>query len=115
MSDPSAIVIRMSNTTTRPFDLRETLIQIGSGNLLAISGGRSRPITTQGSRTHVDQLDLPVHYGYSVRIFLAANDTYIVQRIFRRGSREWVKQEWTDVYADQIGEIAYRASCYRDN
>ena len=80
--------------------------QIGKMNVLAISGGR---------RIIVDDvtLDLPVYQGYRVRvIYNPVPDLYTVQRIFRRGSKEWIKGEVTDVYCDELGEAAYGASCY---
>lgn len=90
----------------RECDARELLAQIGRMNVLAISGGR-----VKARRTGVT---LPVAHGYRVDIDLACNDTWHVRRVFARGAKEWVKKEWTLVYADQVGEIAYQASCYHD-
>jgi len=87
-----------------PCDTRTLVQQIGHGNILAISGGR-----VQVRETGVT---LPVHAGYRVTVDLAGNDTYTVRRIFERGPKTWVKGELTDVYADQLGEVAYQASCY---
>ena len=85
-----------------------TLIsQIGSRNFLAISGGRV-------NRVSDDTVVLPVAHGYRVAITLDADDTYTVRRIFTRGAKSWIKWERESVYADQVGEIAYRASCYLD-
>lgn len=83
---------------------RELLAQIGRMNHLAISGGRVRVMG--------DTLILPVGAGYSVQITLDANDTYTVRRVFTRGVKQWVKGERSYVYGDQVGEIAYEASCY---
>jgi hypothetical protein len=88
-------------------DVRTLLAQIGTGNVLAISGGRV-------NRTKANAIALPVRYGYSVTIDLEANDTYTVRRVFARGAKRWIKREWTDVHASEVGEIAYRASCYLD-
>lgn len=56
---------------------------------------------------------LPVGSGYSVTVDLAANDTYTVRRVFKRGAKVWVKGEQTEVYCDEVGEIAYQASSFR--
>lgn len=85
-------------------DARELVGQIGRGNVLAISGGR-----VLARKTGVT---LPVGHGYSVTVDLDASDTYIVRRVFKRGAKEWVKGEQTNVYCDEVGEIAYVASCY---
>jgi hypothetical protein len=86
-------------------DARELVAQIGRGNLMAISGSRviARPTG----------VTLPVDCGYSVTVDLAAGDTYTVRRIFRRGTKTWVKGERTQVYAEELGEVAYFASCFR--
>lgn len=85
----------------------ETLRQIGGMNIAAISGGRVRAVEYG--------VELPVSSGYSVRVSLAANDTYIVERIFRRGGNEWVKGRRTEVYCDEVGNAAYYASCFRSH
>ena len=90
----------------RDADAATIVRQIGRGNVLATSGGRV--IVRETGVT------LPVHYGYSVTVDLAGNDTYTVRRIFDRGPKRWVKGEATDVYCDQLGEAVYRAGCYRD-
>lgn len=91
------------NATGRPMNHETTLAQIGRANVLAISGGRS---------TVVDDstLALPVAQGYTVTVFLAGNDTYTVKRVYRGA----VKGEVENVHAGELGETAYRASCYRD-
>jgi hypothetical protein len=90
----------MSNTTT--------LQHIGRMNVLAISGGRVQVIDET-------TISLPVHYGYSVEVKLnEAQDLYEVRRIFRRGAKRWVKGEQLGVYCAEVGEVAYRASCYLD-
>lgn len=103
-------------TTTKTAEDREaeamicrTMIdQIGRMNLLAISGGRVRRV---GDVT----MALPVRYGYSVEVeYVWGRDTYDVRRVFTRGAKRWVKGTVTDVYAEEVGEIAYRASCYLD-
>lgn len=93
-------------TTTRTQDAKTTLAQIGRGNVLAISGGRA---SLAG-----DTLVLPVAHGYRVEVDLAANDTYTVRRVFVRGARRFIKGERAGVYCEELGEVAYRASCYLD-
>lgn len=83
-------------------DTRELIAQVGTMNVLAISGGRIEHRPTG--------VTLPVAYGYAVTIDLAANDTYTVRRVFRGTT----KREWSDVYCDEVGETAYQASCFRD-
>lgn len=96
-------------TTTTEFrecDTNELLAQIGRMNIFAISGGRVAP--------HKTGVTLPVGSGYTVTVDLAFDDTYVVRRVFKRGAKVWVKGEATNVYADQVGETAYRASCFRN-
>jgi len=82
----------------------EVLIQqVGKQNVLAISGGRVEKRDTG--------ITLPVRYGYEVRVDLAANDTYTVQRVYNGE----VKGEETRVHAAEVGDAAYRASCYKDS
>lgn len=84
---------------------QEVLRQIGTGNVLAISGGRVQ-LDNGGA------VVLPVGSGYSVMIQLHGSDTYTVRRIFKRGPKTWVKGTVSDVYCEDIGSVAYYASCY---
>jgi hypothetical protein len=86
-------------------DITQTLAQIGRQNLMAISGFRH---SVEDGR-----LILPVSHGYSVSVELE-NDTYNVRRLFKRGGRVWVKGEARGVYAEQLSETCYRASCFYD-
>ena len=79
--------------------------QIGFGNLATISGCRAQ-------REATGAIVLQVGHGYSVRITLDASDTYNVERIFTRSGVRTCKGIQTNVYADDIGEVAYQASCY---
>lgn len=91
-----------------PDQAKELLAQINWSNpwnLAAISGGRAS-IDTEGN------LVLPVGKGYSVEIELTASDDYTVRRVYKRADKKWVKGEVVGIYADQIGEVAYQASCY---
>ena len=84
----------------------ELLSQIGVRNVRAISGGR---IVTR--KTGVT---LPVAAGYFVTVDLAGDDTYTVRRVFVRAGKRWVKGERTGIYCEQVGEQAYKASCFRN-
>ena len=90
----------------RQCDTDQTVAQIGRMNLMSISGFRviRRPTG----------VTLPVSSGYSVTVDLDGNDTYVVRRMFKRGAKVWIKGEQSDVYAEDVGEVAYRASCYRN-
>lgn len=82
-----------------------TLAQIGRMNVLAVSGGR---VLRDG-----ETLVLPCGSGYTVEVDLdEGSDTYTVRRVFNRGGRKFPKGEQTYVYCDEVGEVAYRASCY---
>lgn len=92
--------------SARDFDPNETLRQIGTMNVLAISGGRA---------TIVDEgLMLPVSNGYHVRITLAASDLYTVERLFIRAGKVTVKGRAEGIDCEQIGETAYRAGMFHD-
>ena len=104
------------DSNTRPFNEDTLLDQIGIGNVLAISGGRVGVHRIEGECW---ELDLPVSSGYLVRITLAGDDTYTVQRILKRRKKGesspsfTIKGEMRGVYCDQVGEVAYYASCYK--
>ena len=96
----------MTTDVFRECDTAELLRQVGTMNLLSISGGR-----VQRRETGVT---LPISNGYRVTIDLTVGDTYTVRRVFQRGAKTWVKGEQTNVYAEEVGETAYRASCFRN-
>lgn len=96
-------------TTTNRYEItpeqrRVIAHQIGAGNVLAISGGRIAALP--------DGIELPVAYGYRVRVHLTPVDDYRVERVLVRGARTYGKGERDGVYCDQVGEVAYRASCF---
>jgi len=93
--------------TGRELDAVELLAQIGRGNVFAISGGRAQKIGPS-------VLHLPVSNGYHVYVWLMPNDTYKVERVFERSGIRYTKWTRTDVFADEVGEVAYQASCFRD-
>jgi hypothetical protein len=88
-----------------PCDAQVLVQQIGLGNILAISGGRIGKRETG--------ITLPVSNGYSVTVDLAGNDTYTVRRVFTRAGKVSIKGEVTDVYCDNVGEVAYQAHAFR--
>ena len=85
-------------------EAKTTVQQIGRMNLLAISGGRVR--------LEDGILVLPVGQGYRVEIELTDRDDYTVRRVFVRAGKKFIKGEVERVYCDNIGEVAYVASCY---
>lgn len=85
-----------------PCNARVLVDQIGRMNVLAISGGRVI-VAPEG-------ILLPVANGYWVTVHLTSADTYVVRRAYHRAGKTTWKQEWEDVYADQVGMIAYEAS-----
>ena len=95
------------STNFTPCDTDTIVQQLGGANLAGISGGRVEHRETG--------ISLPVGSGYRVTVDLAADDTYTVRRVFTRGPRAWVKGEMTGVYCDQVGEVAYQASCFRSS
>lgn len=87
---------------------RMTIIrQIGHMNVLAISGGRVTGLP--------DGVELPVGAGYRVRVRLTPADDYTVERVFVRSGTVFSKGMETMVYCDEVGETAYRASCFRND
>lgn len=107
----------MTSTTTlahneRQMSAAETQAQIGRYTALATSGGQIRHMRNKVGE--LTALELPVSSGYAVRVTLAANDTYTVQRIMRRGLKTWVKGTATDVYAEDLGGTVYLAGCYKN-
>jgi len=86
---------------------QELISQIGKMNIFAISGGRVEVRKTG--------ITLPVSNGYSVMIDLAWDDTYTVRRMFKRGGKMFIKGSVEGVYCENIGEVAYQASCFRSN
>ena len=89
-------------------EILETMLsQIGGGNVLAISGGRVGKINDTTLR-------LPVAKGYAVEVeYIEGQDLYTVRRVMKRNGIH-VKGTQERVYCDEVGEVAYRASCYLD-
>ena len=81
---------------------------IGHMNMLAISVRRIMGVDA-------NTINLPVHYGSSVEVeYKPGSDTYTVRRMWKRGTTVKVRGSVDYVYADQVGDAAYRASCFRD-
>jgi hypothetical protein len=90
----------------REFDLERDLIpQIRFWDLAAVSGGRRTQINKY-------EADFPVGSGYHVRVKLSFMDTWQVERVFTREGKVFVKETWDDVYAPEVSDVLYKASCY---
>lgn len=94
--------------TTTETTLQATATQIGPRNIMAISGGRIQVIDEHTLR-------LPVSSGYRVEVqYNPGPDLYTVRRIMVRGAKTWVKGEVDRVFGEDLGELAYQASCYKN-
>lgn len=100
-----AAAINTAEAEAGTMDHGQTVAQIGRMNVAAISGGRVF--------TSPNAIVMPVSNGYHVVVSLDVSDTYVVRQVFVRSGKATVKGQWSDVYADQVGEVAYRASCFR--
>lgn len=101
----------------RPCDHRVIAEQIGIMTVLAISGGKAFPIYSNDSNDTVG-LRLPIDGTRRVDVILDWMDTYTVRRVrtitsgAKRGS-EVIEFEQSDVFCDEVGQIAYTASCWK--
>lgn len=108
----------MTNGKGRPFSVEVLKNQIGFWNIGAISGGRVYVdgATYDEQNQTTQQVELPVRYGYRVRITLDWDDTYTVSRVIvkntKKGISEIIKGTVKGIYCDQVGEVAYKASCF---
>jgi len=100
----------MSKQEGRPFNEDELIDQIGRMNIFAISGGRVG--VTKNNQGETVEVELKVGKGYRVSISLGWDDTWTVSRQFVRKGVVSDKGTLTGVFADQVGEIAYKASCF---
>lgn len=103
----------MTEEKYRPFNEDELLKQIGIQNVFAISGGRVQVWRTDDGQA-CRSITLPVSNGYSVEIYLAWDDTYTVTRQFKRKGQYFNKGTVEGVDCENVGEVAYRASCFRN-
>jgi hypothetical protein len=101
----------MTTTTGRPFNEDELISQIGHMNVLAISGGRV--IVVKNNNGETIEVELKCGAGYRVSIALGWDDTYTVTRQYVRKGTVFNKGTVEGVYCDNIGEVAYKASCFR--
>lgn len=92
--------------TGRDLNIPQLRAQLGM-DLMAASGGRIRTFGPSA-------VSLPVSNGYAVVVILEADDTYTVQRTFTRSGVIRIKGAESNVYADQVGDSVYRASCFRN-
>jgi len=93
-------------TFTVTDDQRQTMIrQMGAGNFLACCGGRWFRLP--------DGMDMPTGEGYHIYVrYDRGSDLYTVERVFIRGGKVFHKGKATMVYAEDLGEVCYSASCY---
>jgi hypothetical protein len=103
----------MTTATGRPFNEVELINQIGYMNIFAISGGRVG--VTKNNQNETVEIELPVSNGYRVSIKLGWDDTWTVSRQFVRKGVVTDKGTIEGVYCEQVGEVAYQASCFRSN
>jgi hypothetical protein len=90
----------------REFDLeRDLMPQIRVWDLMAVSGGRREQLNKYEAK-------FPVGHGYSVRVKLSFMDTWEVERVFEREGKAFLKERWDDVYAFDVSDVVYKASCY---
>lgn len=101
----------MTTATGRPFNEDELINQIGHMNILAISGGRV--IVVKNNDGETIEVELKCGAGYRVSIALGWDDTYTVTRQYVRKGTVFNKGTVEGVYCDNIGEVAYKASCFR--
>lgn len=100
----------------RPCNTAEIMAQIGTMNVLAVSGGRAVNIRNEDGET-VGVL-LPCGESRAVEVVLDWLDLYTVRRVrlVNKGAeRGTVVIEATseEVYCDQLAEVVYRASCWK--
>jgi len=100
----------MEKDIGRPFNEDELIAQLGKMTFFAICGGKFSIWQPEGETVEADFWS---GNGYRVRITLGWDDTWTVQRIFVRKGQVSIKGEMKGVYADQVSDIAYKASCYR--
>ncbi len=105
----------------RVFNVEGLKNQIGFWNIGAISGGRTfiDGATYNKEYGTTEQVEFPVAYGYRVRVTLGWNDTWTVSRVIvkntKKGISEVIKGTVENVYPENVGEVAYQASCFRSN
>ena len=104
----------------RELDPKVLLMQMGKMNVWAISGGRGSVIyyTDSEGDTYPIGVAFPVAQNRSVEVTLDWSDTYRVRRIRKvvsgqaKGS-EIIEAEHTDIYCEEVGDVAYGTSCWK--
>ena len=109
----------MTKQIGREFSVEVLKGQIGFWNIGAISGGR---VYIDGATYNekygtTQQVEFPVAYGYRVRVTLGWDDTWTVSRVIvkntKKGISEVIKGTLEGIYPENIGEVAYKASCFQ--
>ena len=83
----------------------EVLVQQVGRNMMAISGG-------QWSQPNKYEVEMHAGRDFYVKVRLGFMDTWEVDRVQRIEGRDFVRETWKDVYAWEVGEACYQASCY---
>lgn len=85
------------------------LDHIGRWCVMALCGGR-----LQVSGPHALEF-LDSAAGHIVEVsYDRVPDAYTVRRLFRRGGKTWEKGVVTHVYAEQLPDVCFAASCWAD-
>lgn len=115
-TDRSLMALRCHDREGRPCDTGEVLAQVGKMTVLAICGGKWAKVYDSGLET----VGVLMFCGESraVEIVLDPWDTYTVRRVrlVNRGAEAGsivVESEVSDVYCDNLSEVAYSASCWK--
>ena len=89
-------------------EIRATMLEhIGAHTVLAICGGRLK--VTDFCRIEFRDSS----GGHFVEVtYDQVPDAYTVRRLFRRGTKTTIKGEMTHVYAEQLADACYTASCW---
>jgi hypothetical protein len=100
----------------RECDPTEIIRQIGKWNLLAISGGLWGAI--KDSEGYEVGVFMPCSRNRMVEVILDFSDTYTVKRTRRvlvgaNAGTTITEYETSFIYCDQVGEVAYQASCWK--
>jgi len=100
----------------RPCDHRVIAQQIGTMNILTVSGGRVGKFLTAES----DEVGifLPIDTARRVEVVLDWMDTYTVSRVRyimtgKAKGTEVVEVTQSDIYCDGVGEAVYQASVWK--
>ena len=102
----------MSLINGTPDVVQTTLSQIGVNTRFAVTGGRW---DYGHDKEGWNVLVLPCGTGYSVEVaYNRGPDLYTVSRVYRRGSKRWVKASVDNVHVAELDEAVYSAGMFRD-